>query len=83
MSFIVLSSLSYEDFRTLRLSPSYFLGAPTRVHLEALSGIATASFRGNRLVPFASECDAPLEDWTNYLNLAMRMDLRTDLRATS
>ena len=75
MSFIVLSSLSYEDFRTLRLSPSYFL--------EALSGIATASFRGNRLVPFASECDAPLEDWTNYLNLAMRTDLWTDLGAAS
>jgi len=56
--FIVLSSLSYEDFHTLRLSPSYFLGAPTRVHLAALSGIATASFR----VPFASECDTPLED---------------------
>ena len=64
-----------KTFVHFRLSPSYFL--------EALSGIATASFRGNRLVPFASECDAPLEDWTNYLNLAMLMDLRTDLRATS
>lgn len=80
--FIVLSSLSHEDFRTLRLPLPTSL-VPRHAHLQPLIGITTSYFRGNQPIPFASEYDAPLKIETYYLNLAMRTDPRTDLRAAS
>jgi hypothetical protein len=71
-------------FRLTKTFVHLRLPLPTSLaHLQPLIGIATAYFRGNRLIPFASANDAPLKTGTNYLNLAMRTDLWTDLGAAS